>query len=190
MELKGTKTEQNLKAALAGESIARNKYTYFAAQARKEGNEELAVMYDRLAVNESTHAKFWFNAIHGPIQDSMTNLQISAAGELEEWSKMYPEFAKTAREEGFENLAIMFEHVADIERNHEKQFMEAIMKMSAKKAAPVETPAAPVVPKSEPLKTERVGYRCAFCGATYETRPDVCSVCGAIGSFESYTYMA
>lgn len=187
MELKGTKTEQNLKAALAGESIARNKYTYFANQARKEGNEELAAMFERLAVNESTHARFWYTAIHGAIQDSTTNLRIAAAGELEEWSKMYPEFAKTAREEGFEDLAIMFEHVADIEKNHEKQFMETLMKMSAKKPAPA-AEAAPV-PKAEGIKTEKVGYRCVFCGATFDQRPDVCPVCEAIGSFESYTYM-
>ena len=188
MELKGTKTEQNLKAALAGESIARNKYTYFANQARKEGNEELAVMLERLAINESTHTKFWYTAIHGPIQDSMSNLRIASAGELEEWSRMYPDFAKTAREEGFEDLAVMFEHVADIEKNHEKQFMEMIMKMSAKKTAPAAAEEAPV-PQAEGIKTEKVGYRCVFCGATFDTRPDVCPVCQAIGSFEAYTYM-
>ena len=193
MELKGSQTEKNLKAALAGESIARNKYTYFAAQARKDGREELAKMYERLAVNESTHAKFWYTAIHGPIQGTLENLQISAAGELEEWSNMYPAFAKTAREEGFEELAVMFEHVADIEKTHEKQFMEAIIreKSAARASQPVEASApvakaapAPVV-KQPQTKT---GYRCAFCGAIYDERHDVCPICQAIGSFEPSEY--
>lgn len=183
MEFKGSKTEQNLKAALAGESIARNKYTYFAEQARKEGLEDLGKLFDRLAVNETTHAKLWYTSLNGPIQSSMQNLHQAAAGEMEEWSRMYPSFAETAREEGFEDLAAMFEHVADIERDHEKQFMEAVVELSKR------TKTGENVQKVEEEKpAQRVpAYRCMFCGAVYEQRPDVCPVCGAIGSFESCT---
>ncbi len=175
MDFKGSKTEKNLKAALAGESIARNKYTYFADQARKEGLPELGKMFDRLALNESTHAKLWYTSLNGKIGASIENLRKAAEGEMEEWSHMYPDFAKTAREEGFEDLAVMFEHVADIERDHEKQFMEAVIALaSGKDKAAQEEKRVPA-------------YRCMFCGAVYEKRPDVCPVCGAIGSFESCT---
>lgn len=195
MELKGSKTEQNLRSALAGESIARNRYTYFATQARKEGNEEIAQMFDKLAVNESTHGRLWYTALNGPIKGTLDNLQDAAKGEFQEWSHMYPDFAKTAREEGFEELAVMFEHVAAIEKDHEKQFMEAIIRM---KTAPAKTnqPAArtaaqsdaqPAAPVREKLKQTKVGYRCMFCGAVFSSRLDVCPVCEAIGSFETCT---
>lgn len=183
MELKGSQTEKNLKAALAGESIARNKYTYFATQARKEGLTELADMFERLSVNECTHAKFWYTAVHGAMRSSAENLEIAAAGELEEWSRMYPAFAATAREEGFEDLAVMFERVAAIEKDHEKQFMEAIIRMKQAKQN-----SAAAAPKQEEPKQKTPGYRCQFCGAVFEgDRPDVCSVCGAIGSFDPCT---
>ena len=104
MDLKGTRTEQNIKAALAGESIARNKYTYFAEQARKEGQSEIAELFERMAGNESIHAKIWYTNLHGPIQGNMQNLRNAATGEFEEWSNMYPEFARVAREEGLKTL--------------------------------------------------------------------------------------
>ena len=114
MDLKGTKTEQNVKAALMGESVARNKYTYYADQARKEGNQEIAALFDRMAGNESVHAKIWFTTLNGAIKGNLENLKDAAAGEFGEWSDMYPQFAAVAREEGFEQLAVMFEKVAEI----------------------------------------------------------------------------
>ena len=190
MELKGTRTEQNIKAALAGESIARNKYTYYADQARKEGHPEIADMFERMAGNESIHAKIWFTNLYGAIQGNMENLRNAASGEFEEWSNMYPEFARIAREEGFEHLAVLFERVAEIEKNHEKQFMEAIVKLNKQaKAAPVQAKAKPeeqsVEDEEEEPQQEKIGYRCIFCGAVYENRLDVCPVCEAIGSFEA-----
>ena len=191
MELKGSQTEKNLKAALAGESIARNKYTYFATQARKEGLTELADMFERLSINECTHAKFWYTAVHGAMRPSAENLEIAAAGELEEWSRMYPSFAATAREEGFDDLAMMFERVAAIEKDHEKQFMEAIIRMKQAKQASSAAAQTPRQAKpQEAPKQEKMGYRCQFCGAVFEgDRPDVCPVCGAIGSFDPCTVL-
>lgn len=173
MDFKGSKTEANIRKALAGESIARNKYTYFGEKARQEGDLELSKMYERLAQNEAFHAKVWFKALYGPIPGNIENLQNAAAGEFEEWSNMYPDFAKTAREEGFEDLAKMFESIARIEKDHERQFMEAFVKLTKQQVNVEET------------KVEKDGYRCMFCGATFEDRPDVCPVCQAIGSFES-----
>lgn len=183
MELKGTRTERNIKAALAGESIARNKYTYYADQARKEGQPEIADMFERMAVNESIHAKIWFTNLHGAIKGNMENLRNSASGEFEEWSNMYPEFARVAREEGFEQLAVLFERVAEIEKSHEKQFMEAIVKLNKQAKAAAGQTQEETQEKEEP-RQEKPGYRCAFCGAVYEERLDVCPVCEAIGSFE------
>lgn len=193
MDLKGTRTERNIKAALAGESIARNKYTYFADQARKEGDQELAAMFERMAGNESIHARIWYTTLHGAIQGNAENLRNAAAGEFQEWSDMYPEFAAIAREEGFEDLANMFERIAEIEKSHEKQFMEALVKFS-KKAKTQEAPAASVQEIEPEYEDEdededdepqvKDGYRCTFCGAVHETRLDVCPVCQAIGAFE------
>ncbi len=185
MELKGTRTEQNIKAALVGESIARNKYTYFAEQARKEGNPGLATMFERMAGNESIHAKIWFTTLHGAIGSNMENLRSAAAGEFEEWSSMYPEFAKIAREEGFEQLAVMFERVAEIEKNHEKQFMEAMIQLTKESKQ-----ASQMAVEEEHTVQKKSGYRCVFCGAAYEDRLDVCPVCEAIGSFEPCTILA
>ncbi len=186
MELKGTRTEQNIKAALAGESIARNKYTYYADQARKEGNPELAAMFERMAGNESIHAKIWYTALHGEVGSNMENLRSAAKGEFEEWSSMYPEFAKIAREEGFEKLAVTFERVAEIEKNHEKQFMEAMIEL----AKATKNQKVQLAIEQEHEVQKKPGYRCAFCGAVYESRLDVCPVCEAIGSFEPCTILA
>ena len=179
MELKGTQTEQNLKTALTGESIARNKYTFFADKAKQEGHPDVAELFEKMAKNESTHAKLLYTSLYGSIQDSMANLKIAASGENDEWMTMYPDFAKIAREEGFPELAALFEKIADIEKDQEKRFLKAMMNLAAEgKAKSTED-----TPKPQPTKTV-AGYRCMFCGATYEKRPDVCSVCGAIGSFE------
>lgn len=182
MDVKGTKSETNLRAALSGESMARNKYTYFAMAARKEGLEDVAQAFERMAKNEMMHAKFWFEYLYGEPKDTLSNLKNAAQGEFSEWRSMYPSFAKQAREDGLEELAVMFEHVAAIERDHERQFMELCMKLTtgAKGGQQAEMP---------PAKNEKPGYRCMFCGATYEERPDVCTVCHAIGSFENCTFV-
>ena len=122
MELKGTKTEKNLMEAFAGESMARNKYTYFASVAKKEGYEQLAAIFEETAGNEKEHAKIWFKLLHnGSVPDTATNLQDAATGENYEWTEMYPQFAREAREEGFEEIARLFEAVAKIEQEHEQR---------------------------------------------------------------------
>ena len=118
MDLKGTKTEQNLRTAFAGESQARNKYTYFASVAKKEGYEQIAALFLETAENEKEHAKLWFKHL-GELGDTAANLKAAADGENAEWTDMYAGFAKTAREEGFEALAKQFEGVAAIEKRHE-----------------------------------------------------------------------
>ena len=122
MELKGSKTEQNLMTAFAGESQARNKYTYYASKARKDGYEQIAAIFEETANNEKEHAKLWFKELHGgDIPDTMTNLEDAAAGENYEWTDMYKGFAETAREEGFTRIAYLFESVAKIEKKNTKK---------------------------------------------------------------------
>ena len=121
MELKGSKTETNLMAAFAGESQARNKYTYYASKARKEGYVQIANLFEETAANEKEHAKMWFKLIHG-IGTTEENLKDAAAGENYEWTDMYATFAKEAREEGFDHIAELFEGVAAIEKEHEERF--------------------------------------------------------------------
>lgn len=174
MNLKNTKSEQNVKVALTGESIARNKYTYYAIEARTEGNEEIAELFEKMAKNEMTHAKIWFNMLNDGLGTIEKNLENAASGEHNEWIEMYPEFAKEAREEGFEELAVMFEKVAEIENDHERRFLRALINLKKKHTD-----------DHEENIVKKMGYQCMFCGATYANRPDVCSVCGAIGSFES-----
>ena len=123
MELKGSKTETNLMAAFAGESEARNKYTYYASKARKEGYEQIADLFEETAANEREHAKLWFKLIHG-IGTTEENLKDAAAGENYEWTDMYATFAKEAREEGFDRIAALFEGVAAIEKEHEKRYLK------------------------------------------------------------------
>ncbi|MBQ9833998.1 MAG: rubrerythrin family protein [Bacilli bacterium] len=127
MELKGSKTEQNLIAAFAGESQARNKYTYYASKAKKDGYEQIAAIFEETANNEKEHAKMWFKELHGgKVPDTLENLADAAAGENYEWTDMYDEFAKTAREEGFERIAKLFEGVAKIEKEHEERYRKLI----------------------------------------------------------------
>lgn len=123
MKLKGSQTEKNLMTAFAGESQARNKYTYFASKARKDGYEQIAAIFEETANNEKEHAKMWFKELNGgSIPDTAANLLAAAEGENYEWTDMYQEFAKTAREEGFERLAYLFEGVAQIEKEHEERY--------------------------------------------------------------------
>ena len=123
MELKGSKTEKNLLKAFAGESQARNKYTYFASKARKEGLNQIADVFEETAENEKEHAKLWFKHLNG-IGTTYENLLAAAAGENGEWTEMYKEMAKTARDEGFEGIARQFEGVAEIERRHEERYLK------------------------------------------------------------------
>ncbi len=181
MDIKDTKTAENLRVALAGESIARNKYTYFAEAARKNGNPEIAEAFERMAINEMTHARLWFELLNGKPGTTESCLQTSAMGEYSEWHSMYPEFAKQARADGLENIAVMFEHVASIERSHENQFMEMLAQLKGKGRAGQQT-------ETEKKKVKKQGYRCQFCGAIYEQRPDVCDTCEAIGAFEPVEY--
>lgn len=122
MELKGSKTEANLMAAYAGESQARNKYTYYAAAARTDGYEQIAAIFDETASNEQAHAKIWFDLLGGA-SGTAANLKNAAEGENYEWTQMYSDFAKTAREEGFDNIAALFEAVAKIEKEHEERYL-------------------------------------------------------------------
>ena len=127
MELKGSKTEQNLMAAFAGESQARNKYSYYAKKARKDGYEQIGAMFEETALNEKEHAKIWFKLLHdGEVPDTIENLKDAANGENYEWTEMYPEFARVAREEGFDKIAFLFEAVAKIEKEHEERYKKLL----------------------------------------------------------------
>ena len=127
MELKGSKTEQNLMKAFAGESQARNKYTYFASKAKKDGYEQIAALFEETANNEKEHAKMWYKELHdGVIPDTISNLNEAALGENYEWTDMYEEFAKTAEEEGFKALALKFRQVGAIEKHHEERFRKLL----------------------------------------------------------------
>ena len=133
MELKGSKTEQNLMAAFAGESQARNKYTYFASKAKKEGYEQIADIFLETANNEKEHAKIWFKLLEGgEIKSTTENLKAAAEGENYEWTDMYAEFAKVAREEGFDHIAFLFEGVAKIEKEHEERYKKLLKNIDDK----------------------------------------------------------
>ena len=141
MELKGSRTEANLMAAFAGESQARNKYTYYASKAKKEGYEQIARLFLETADNEKEHAKIWFKLLHDGIPDTEANLKDAAAGEHYEWTEMYAEFAKVAKEEGFAKIAYLFESVAKIEKEHEERYNKLLSNVESeevfKKSEPV-----------------------------------------------------
>lgn len=165
----GTKTEKNLEAAFSGESQARNKYTYFASVAKKEGYEQIAALFLKTADNEKEHAKMWFKELDG-ISDTAANLAAAAAGENYEWTDMYEDFAKTADEEGFHTLAAKFRMVGEIEKHHEERY-RALLKN-------VET--ASVFEKSE-VKV----WECRNCGHIVigTKAPQVCPVCSHLQSY-------
>ena len=125
-KLKGSKTEANLQTAFAGESMARNKYTYYASKARKDGYVQIADLFEETANNEKEHAKLWFKLLHDGIGTTAENLKDAAAGENYEWTDMYATFAKEAREEGFTNIAELFEGVAAIEKAHEQRYLKLL----------------------------------------------------------------
>ena len=127
MELKGSKTEANLLAAFAGESQARNKYTYYASKAKKEGYEQIAAIFQETADNEKEHAKLWFKLLNGgEIATTEENLKAAAEGENYEWTDMYERMAKEAREEGFDHIAFLFDGVAKIEKEHEERYKKLL----------------------------------------------------------------
>ena len=164
MELKGSKTEQNLMAAFAGESQARNKYTYYASKAKKEGYEQIAALFTRTADNEKEHAKMWFKLLHDGVPSTVENLKDAAAGENYEWVEMYADFARVAREEGFEDIARAFEGVAKIEAEHEKRFKALLDNVTNKKCF---------------VKKEVAVWVCRNCGHKHvgKNAPEVCPVC-------------
>ena len=183
MSIENTQTAENLRRALAGESIARNKYTYFAQAARACGDEEIAAAFEQMARNEMIHARFWFEQLFGKPSDTRECLAQAARGEYDEWHNMYPEFARQAREDGLEELAVMFEKVAAIERSHENRFMTLLAQLNRAGSAPVHAEGQEPAPKQK-----KEGYRCQFCGAVFVQRPDVCDTCGAIGAFDYVEY--
>ncbi len=164
MNLKGTKTEANLWAAFAGESQARNKYTYYASKARSEGYQQIAAIFEETANNEKEHAKIWFKLLMDGIPSTEENLKDAANGENYEWTEMYAEFAKTAREEGFEKIAALFEKVAEIEKEHEKRYLKLLENLKEGKVFARET---------------KQVWKCRNCGHIHEGEkaPEVCPVC-------------
>ena len=163
-DLKGTRTEANLMAAFAGESQARNKYTYYASKAKKEGYNQIAALFLETADNEKEHAKLWFKLLHGGIADTATNLKDAAAGENYEWVDMYATFAKEAREEGFDQIADLFEGVAKIEKEHEERYLKLL---------------ANVENKAVFEKAGIVAWKCGNCGHIQvgKKAPVICPVC-------------
>ena len=165
MNLKGTKTEKNLLEALKGESMATNKYTYFASRAKKDGYVQISKIFENTANNEREHAKLWYKALNGgTIKDTEQNLKECIEGENFEHTSMYPEFAKTAREEGFEEIAKLFEGVAKIEALHEARYKKLLANLE----------------KDEVFKkSSNKFWECANCGHVEEGKesPDVCPVC-------------
>ena len=162
--LKGSKTEANLQTAFAGESMARNKYTYFASKARKDGYVQIAKIFEETANNEKEHAKIWFKLLNGGIDDTAANLKAAAEGENYEWTDMYATFAKEAREEGFDDIAFLFEKVGEIEKEHEARYLKLLAN----------------VEKGEVFaKSEKVVWQCSNCGYIHEGEkaPEVCPVC-------------
>ena len=165
MELKGSRTEKNLAAAFAGESQARNKYTYFASKAKKEGYEQIAAIFLETAENEKEHAKMWFKYLEGgEVKSTAENLKAAAEGENFEWTDMYKEFAKVAREEGFEKIAFEFEAVAKIEKEHEERYRALLDKVEGGKVF---------------IAEDVVVWKCRNCGHIHvgKEAPKICPVC-------------
>ena len=165
MELKGSRTEANLMAAFAGESQARNKYTYYASKAKKDGFVQIAELFEETANNEKEHAKIWFKLLHGgSIADTAVNLADAAAGENYEWTEMYAEFAKVAKEEGFDHIAFLFEEVAKIEKSHEERYRKLLSNVEGGVVF---------------SKDGDVMWECSNCGHLVfgKKAPEMCPVC-------------
>ncbi|MCL2528932.1 MAG: rubrerythrin family protein [Coriobacteriia bacterium] len=170
MDFASSKTKENLATAFAGESQATNKYAYFAKQARNEGYQQIGAIFDETSGNERQHAKMWFRALcndgnaRGAVPNTLANLAAAAAGENEEWTQMYKEFAQTAREEGFDELAVLFEHVGEVERHHEERYLKILEHIE----------------KGTTFKSEsEVAWKCLECGFIHfgTEAPDLCPAC-------------
>jgi rubrerythrin len=169
--LKGSKTEANLKAAFAGESQARNKYTYYASKAKKEGYEQISAIFLETAGNEKEHAELWFKHLEGgEIKDTISNLKDAADGERYEWTEMYKQFAEEAREEGFDVIAAQMEGVAKIEKAHEERYLKLLANVEGKKVFEREA--------------ETV-WVCRNCGHIHKGKaaPGVCPVCAHVQAY-------
>ena len=165
MELKGSKTEKNLMAAFAGESQARNKYTFYASQAKKEGYEQIASIFEETAGNEKEHAKMWFKLLHdGKVPSTSENLKDAASGENFEWTDMYKEFSETAKEEGFDDIAELFRLVGNIEKEHEERYLTLLKKVDDNLVFTAE---------------EETIWICRNCGHVYRSKEalEECPVC-------------
>lgn len=162
-DIKGTKTENNLKEAFAGESQARNKYTYYASVAKKEGYEKIAAIFQETADNEKAHAKLHFKLLNG-LGTTAENLKAAAAGEEEEHTSMYPRMAQEAREEGFNDIAFMFEAIGAIEKRHKERYQKLLQELEAGALF---------------TRSEKVTWQCMVCGHNHEgtEAPKVCPVC-------------
>lgn len=164
LNLKGTKTEANLMTAFAGESQARNKYTYYASKAKKEGYEQIAALFLETANNEKEHAKIWFKLLHDGMPDTVTNLQDAADGENYEWTDMYDKFAKEAKAEGFDKIAFLFEAVGKIEKEHEERYRKLLENVKGDLVF---------------SKDGDTIWQCANCGHIHigKKAPEICPVC-------------
>lgn len=165
MELKGSKTEKNLQIAFAGESQARNKYTYYASKAKKEGYEQIGELFLETAENEKEHAKLWFKYLHGgDVPSTAVNLKDAADGENYEWTEMYKEMAKVAREEGFAEIAMRFEKVAEVEAKHEERYRKLLDKVEGGRVF---------------ISEDLVVWKCRNCGYLYigKAAPEICPCC-------------
>ena len=164
-ELKGTKTEQNLMTAFAGESQARNKYTYFASKAKKDGYVQIAKIFEETADNEKEHAKMWFKLLEGgSVKDTISNLKAAAEGENFEWTDMYAGFAEEARKEGFDEIAVLFEGVAAIEKEQEERYRQLLARVEGDAVF---------------SRDGDVIWQCSNCGhiCVGKKAPEVCPVC-------------
>ena len=171
MDLKGSKTEKNLQEAFAGESQARNKYTYFASKAKKDGYVQIQKIFEETANNEKEHAKLWFKLLHGgEIGDTLDNLKDAAEGENYEWTDMYQKFAKEAKEEGFDKIAFLFSEVAKIEKTHEERYRKLYDNIVNGKVFE---------------KDDEVVWVCENCGHVHvgKKAPEICPVCDHPQSF-------
>ena len=165
MDFKGSRTQANLMAAFAGESQARNKYTYYASKAKKEGYEQIAAIFTETADNEKEHAKMWFKELHdGAVPSTVENLRDAAAGENYEWTEMYAEFAKVAKEEGFDKIAFLFEEVGKIEKEHEERYRALLANIENDRVF---------------QREEKKVWICTNCGKIViaEKAPEKCPVC-------------
>lgn len=165
MELKGSQTEKNLQTAFAGESQARNKYSYYASKAKKDGYNQIAAIFEETAANEKEHAKIWFKLLHdGKVPDTITNLKDAAAGENYEWTDMYAGFAKTAKEEGFDHIAKLFKMVGEIEKHHEERYKKLLANIEGGLVF---------------SRDNDMIWQCSNCGhiVVGKKAPEVCPVC-------------